>query len=101
MIPSMRKSALVLLFLITGMLLILLTVIDASTRQSLASEAMNNRAMLVSELGLSDLALSTEARYTRHLTLADRHSAFQDHPTSFDHFPSGSIFLPPSQLTHD
>ena len=101
MIPAMRKSALVLLFFITGLLLILLTVIDASTRQSLAAESMNSRAMLVSELGLSDLALSTEARYTRRLTLADRHSAFQDHPTSFDHFPSGSIFLPPSQLTHD
>ena len=101
MIPAMRKSALVLLFFITGMLLILLTVIDASARQNLASESMGRRAMLVSELGLSDLALFTEARYTRHLTLADRHSAFQDHPTSFDHFPSGSIFLPPSQLTHD
>jgi hypothetical protein len=101
MIPAMRKSALVLLFFLTGMLLILVTVIDASARQDLASKSLNSRAMLVSELGLSDLALSTEARYTRHLTLADRHSAFQDHPTSFDHFPSGSIFLPPSQLTHD
>jgi len=97
----MRKSALVLLFFLTGMLLIILTIIDAMTQQSSAKQSLHQRAMLVSELGLSDLALSTEARYTRHLTLADRHSAFQDHPTSFDHFPSGSIFSPPSQLTHD
>ncbi len=97
----MRKSAFVLIFFLTGTLLMMLTVIDAMTQQSSAKESLHHRAMLVSELGLSDLALSTEARYTRHLTLADRHSAFQDHPTSFDHFPSGSIFLPPSQLTDD
>ncbi len=97
----MRKSALVLIFFLTGMLLMILTIIDAMTQQSSAKQSLHQRAMLVNELGLSDLALSTEARYTRHLTLADRHSAFQDHPTSFDHFPSGSIFSPPSQLTHD
>ena len=99
MISAVRKSTLVLLFFLVGMILILLTVMDANIQQGSATEAVNRSAMLVRELGLSDLALSTEARYTRHLTLADRHSAFQDHPTSFDHFPSGSIFLPPSQLT--
>jgi hypothetical protein len=52
----------------------------------------------VSELGLSDLALFTEARYTRHLSLADRHSSFQNTPASFDHFPSGSLYQPPGQL---
>ena len=97
----MRKSALVLFFFLTGMLLMILTVIDAMTQQSSAKKSLDQKAMLVHELGLSDLALSTEARYTRHITLADRHSAFQDHPTSFDHFPSGSIYPPPSQLTHD
>lgn len=96
----MRNSAFLLLFLLTGMLLILLTAFDANIRQQASVEPLQQRALLVNELGLSDLALSTEARYTRHLTLADRHSAFQDHPTSFDHFPSGSIFLPPSQF-HD
>jgi len=101
MFPVIRKSAFVLIFFLTGTLLMMLTVIDAMTKQSSTRDSLNQRAMLVKEFGLSDLALSTEARYTRHLTLADRHSAFQDHPTSFDHFPSGSIFLPPSQLTHD
>lgn len=96
---SMRKSTLVLLFFVTAIVLVLLTAVDAVSRQEAAVDALNRSAMLVEELGLSDLALFTEARYTRHLTLADRHSAFQDHPGSFDHFPSGSLHLPPSQLT--
>lgn len=49
---------------------------------------------IVARLGLSDLVLFTEARYTRHPTQADLHSAFQDHPLAFEHFPSGSL-LPP------
>lgn len=52
---------------------------------------------LVKELGLTDLCLFTEARYTRHPAMADRHSAFQDHPLALDHFPSGSIIRIPHQ----
>ena len=96
---AMRKSTVILLLMLTGVLLIILTAIDAMSRQDSAIESMNRRAMLVRQLGLSDLALFTEARYTRHLSLADRHAAFQDHPTSFDHFPSGSLYLPPSHLS--
>jgi len=50
---------------------------------------------LVRELGLTDLCLFTEARYTRHISQADLHSAFQDGPASMEHFPSGSLVLPP------
>lgn len=50
---------------------------------------------LTAELNLTDLTLATEARYTRHLSQADLHSAFQDHPTALEHFPSGSFFSPP------
>lgn len=57
-----------------------------------------NRA-LVEKFGLTDLALFTEARYTRHPTQADLHSALQDHPGAFDHFPSGSLLPPPAILT--
>ncbi len=55
------------------------------------------RARLVGQLGLTDLALFTEARYTRHPSQADLHSAFQDHPMSLEHFPSGSLISPPRQ----
>ncbi len=46
-------------------------------------------------LGLTDLALMTEARYIRHLSLADLHSAFQDAPMALEHFPTGSLVPPP------
>jgi hypothetical protein len=49
-------------------------------------------------LGLTDLAIWTEARYTRHPSLADRATAFQDHPGSLEHFPAGSVVAPPPQL---
>jgi hypothetical protein len=46
-------------------------------------------------LGLTDLSLFTDARYARHPSQADRFAPFQDHPTSLEHFPSGSLVLPP------
>ncbi|MCU0767679.1 MAG: hypothetical protein MUE39_09975 [Gammaproteobacteria bacterium] len=65
--------------------------------QAVAARIEESRA-LVRELRLTDLALFTEARYTRHLTQADLHTAFQDHPMAFEHFPSGSLHAPPRLL---
>jgi hypothetical protein len=53
---------------------------------------------LAAQLGLTDLALFTEARYTRHRSLADLHSAFQDAPMAMEHFPAGSLIAPQRQL---
>ncbi len=55
-------------------------------------------ASLTRELGLTDLVLVTEARYLRHLALADRNSAFQDHPLALEHFPSGAAIGVPAHL---
>ncbi len=52
------------------------------------------RRELVGVLSLTDLALWTEARYTRHPSMADLFSPFQDHPAAFDHFPAGSLMTP-------
>lgn len=53
---------------------------------------------LVRELGLTDLCLFTEARYTRHPSQADLHSAFQNHPAALDQFTSGALVQPPTGL---
>ncbi len=50
-------------------------------------------AGLVRAAGLTDLALFPEARYSRHPSMADLHTAFQDSPMSFEHFPAG-VFAP-------
>lgn len=55
-------------------------------------------ASLTHELGLTDLVLVTEARYLRHIAIADRHSAFQDHPLALEHFPSGAAIGVPLHL---
>ena len=52
---------------------------------------------LARQLELTDLAIWTEARYTRHPSQADRFAPFQDLPSSLEHFPAGSVVAPPVQ----
>ncbi len=94
----MRKSDIFSLFFVAGLFGFLLTVIDAAVRSGAASVVLEQRTELVKQLTLTDLALFTEARYTRHLTQADLHTGFQDHPMSMEHFPSGSLYLPPGVI---
>ena len=56
---------------------------------------------LAERLDLTDLALWSEARYTRHPSQADRFAPFQDFPSSLEHFPAGSMVLPPSSWRGD
>ncbi|RDH82239.1 MAG: hypothetical protein DIZ78_16055 [endosymbiont of Escarpia spicata] len=74
------------------------TLVDAELRRQSATEDLQHRSALVAELGLTDLALFTEARYTRHPSQSDLHSAFQDHPMALEHFPSGSLIFPPQRF---
>lgn len=60
-----------------------------------AAPALERTREVVRRFELTDLALFNEARYTRHLSQADLHAPFQDHPTSLEHFPSGSLVGPP------
>ena len=70
---------------------------SAAAEDGLSLKALRNRSRaLVRDLGLTDLSLFTEARYTRHPTQADRHAPFQDHPAALEHFPTGSL-MPPVQ----
>lgn len=67
----------------------------ALDRQRADRPALDALASLAGQLALTDLALFTEARYTRHPSQADYHAPFQDHPASLEHFPSGSFVPPP------
>jgi hypothetical protein len=88
----LRPSHFALPALAILLLLFALSLADAAWRSRTVDPTAQRT--LVRELGLSDLALFTEARYTRHPTQADRHTPFQDHPTALEHFPTGSL-LPP------
>lgn len=72
--------------------------LDAAGLRARGAAQLEARAALAGRLGLTDLALFTEARYTRHPSQADLHSAFQDHPVALEHFPTGSLLPPPAAL---
>ena len=72
--------------------------VDAARLRATAAGDANGMVALVAQLRLTDLALFTEARYTRHPSQADLHSAFQDHPLALEHFPTGSLVGPPAGL---
>ncbi len=61
-------------------------------------ESLTRMEGLVKRLELTDLCLFTEANYTRHLSQADLHTPFQDWPMALEHFPSGSLVVPPAQI---
>ena len=91
----MRRSVFFSVFLLSAVLLLALLLQNGS-RAAAAAEAEKIPALrqLVKRLGLTDLAIWSEARYTRHPSQADLFTAFQDYPGAFDHFPAGSIIGP-------
>ncbi len=64
-----------------------------------AGPSLAQKSALVRTLRLTDLCLFTEASYTRHSSMADLSTPFQDSPCAFEHFPSGSLLAPPRHLS--
>ena len=75
----MRRCDLFALLLTTGLGLVLVAGLWGESRKSEQLPVRERNRQLVRSLSLTDLALFTEARYTRHLTQADGHAAFQPH----------------------
>lgn len=92
-----RKSNRALAVLSAVAALFLWTFADAALLQARRAAVLAAEREWTGRLGLSDLCLFTEARYSRHLSQADLHSPFQDHPAALEHFPSGSLVAPPIQ----
>lgn len=94
----MRPTSLFFVFLAACALALILIGLHALIQPGLDEGRLSRLGRMVEELTLTDLCLFTEARYTRHLSQADLHSPFQDHPLSLEHFPSGSFVLPPQRF---
>jgi hypothetical protein len=95
-----RKSHSALAFIAVACFLFLLTFADAAWLRSRRAQGLAWKAELAARLQLTDVCLFPEARYTRHPSQADLHSAFQDHPIGLEHFPSGSMLPPPRVLNN-
>ena len=86
----MRRSLQFLLFTAASLVIFLSLPIHARNAQL----HQNSPVKQLQSLHVTDLCLATEARYTRHPAVADRHAPFQEHPLALEHFPSGSLILP-------
>ncbi len=92
----MRPSTRFALFIGLLSVLFLLSLLDAGFGHRDAQRRIARMQAQVGAYELTDLSLFTEARYTRHPSQADGFTPFQDHPMAFEHFPSGSLLLPPA-----
>ena len=94
----MRKSSFFILVILFQLSLLGLVFLYASLEKKGDAELLQEKLHLVRMHGLTDLCLFTEARYTRHPSQADFHSPFQDSPLTLEHFPSGSLVVPPYKV---
>ncbi len=94
----MRKSSVFFSVIVIQLSIAAGIAAHADLKRKAALPHMWQMSQTVSDLALTDLCLFTEARYTRHPSMADFFTPFQDHPFSFDHFPSGSLMSVPGTL---
>jgi hypothetical protein len=91
----MEKSKIFIGFtLIQTLLLALFFLLSLTARLPGRDSELHARKELVRHLQLTDFAIWTEARYTRHPSQTDFFSPFQEFPSSFEHFPAGSVIAP-------
>jgi len=95
-----RRSDIWFLWIGLGILSLGLAFAHAGYRQGSDGPMIQEKRRLVRTLGLTDLCLFTDARYTRNPVMADLNTPFQDHPMSLEHFPSASLLGVPPHLTH-
>ena len=93
-----RKSDNLFIVVALGAAAFGLMIAQAHHHNGNAGPGLKEKAMLVERLELTDLCLFTDARYARHPSMADLHTAFQDSPMAMGHFPSGTVILPPPHL---
>jgi hypothetical protein len=91
----LRPAHLALLLLATLLMAVTVVHLSVERQRHQQSRRFADLHPLVSLLGLSDLAVSTEARYTRHPAVSDRVVVVMDHPGAIDHFPSTLFFAAP------
>jgi len=83
-------------------LLVSLAMVDAGlylhnrNAAAVRHSAKEIRTITTAGLGLTDLCIATEARYTRHPAVSDPAAPRMDHPGAVEHFPTGSFWAPPN-----
>ncbi len=97
-VPKRTVRPLGRLLMVLTCLGLLLLALFVHARIGAARQERENRLrrIAVAALGLTDLCVATEARYTRHPAVTDLVVPFMDHPGAIEHFPTGSFWAPPA-----
>jgi hypothetical protein len=94
-----RKSNIFFIYLLINLFLVGLMFTHAYFQRRADLPSLLEKREMVKRLELTDLCIFTDARYTRHPSIADLNTPFQDYPLSFEHFPSGSLLTAPPHLS--
>lgn len=96
-----RKSDVFLFYILANIFILAILLGHAFFERKRSQPFLMQRISMILHYQLTDLCLFTDARYTRHPSMADMNTAFQDHPFSFEHFPSGSLVAPPVHIRNN
>ncbi len=91
----MRPSSILGIGILVLVMVIIVEVKDYHHQRAVYGDQIWMRQHYQRLVGLTDLSITTAARYLRHYTLGDLTTPFQDYPASLDHFPAGFVFAPP------
>lgn len=94
----MRRSSVFFIQIAFGLIILCLIFIHSHISVKNRENEIRIKREMVKTFGITDLCLFTEARYTRHPSMADLNTPFQDYPLSLEHFPSGSLMGPPEHV---
>ena len=94
----MRPSHTLFIFILLLIIIDGLLYLHANRLSRDIKEEQAIQAIAVTGLGLTDLSVATEARYTRHPAVSDPMAPFMDHPGAIEHFPTGSTWNPPTNI---
>lgn len=83
-----KKSKYLIILIIVTILSITLEALYLQNTKALKVKQIEEKRVLVSVIGLPDLAISTEAMYNRHRTLSDTFSIFKESPELREYFPT-------------
>lgn len=94
----MRRSSVFFIQIAISFIILCLILIYSRISIKDRENEISLKKEIVKTLGITDICLFTEARYTRHPSMADLNTPFQDYPLSLEHFPSGSLIGPPGHV---
>jgi hypothetical protein len=94
----MMKLRIFLVFILVESLVFISLLLFSHVSIGKREEERTLMRAIVRELMLTDMAIWTAARYTRHPSQTDLFTPFQDFPGSIEHFPAGSVIAPPEGL---